>query len=97
MPGSPRLIPGLYEPSGDEPVEDIYRKFVGVVAKVYEADLPISFRGLFAGEARRRISLPGCPFQRRHHGFKALEQQIALALSRRGLSPRKAHLLKFES
>ena len=72
--GEPALIPSLYEPSGDEPVEDIYRKFLGAVAKVYEAGLPISFQGLFAGEARRRISLPGYPFQRRHHWFKALEQ-----------------------
>ena len=68
--GAPALIPSLSEPSGDEPVEDIYRKFVGAVAKVYEAGLPISFSGLFAGEARRRISLPGYPFQRRRHWFK---------------------------
>ena len=66
----PALIPSLHEPSGDEPMEDVYRKFVGAVAKVYEAGLAISFQGLFAGEARRRISLPGYPFQRRHHWIK---------------------------
>ncbi|MDE0302662.1 MAG: acyltransferase domain-containing protein [Gammaproteobacteria bacterium] len=69
--GGPALISSLHEPSGDEPVEDIYRKFVGALAEVYEAGLPISFQGLFAGEARRRISLPGYPFQRRHHWIKA--------------------------
>ena len=72
--GKPALIPSLYEPSGDEPVEDVYRKFLGAVVKVYEAGLPISFRGLFAGEARRRISLPGYPFQRRHHWIKTSKQ-----------------------
>ena len=34
-------------------------------AKVYEAGLALDFAGLFAGEARRRISVPGYPFQRR--------------------------------
>ena len=43
------------------------RTFAESVASAYEAGLPISFAGLFAGEARRRISLPGYPFQRRRH------------------------------
>ena len=72
--GEPVRIPSLCEPSGDEPVEDSYRKFLGAVAKVYEAGLPISFPGLFAGEMRRRISLPGYPFQRRRHWIKTSEQ-----------------------
>ena len=41
--------------------------FVEAVAKAYEAGLPISFGGMFAGETRRRISLPSYPFQRRRH------------------------------
>ena len=41
--------------------------FVGAVAGAYEAGLTISFAGLFAGETRRRISLPSYPFQRRRH------------------------------
>ncbi|MCG8431604.1 MAG: acyltransferase domain-containing protein, partial [Candidatus Omnitrophica bacterium] len=36
-------------------------------AKAYEAGLALDFAGLFAGEARRRISVPGYPFQRRRH------------------------------
>ena len=40
---------------------------VDAVATAYEAGLPVSFAGLFAGEARRRIGLPGYPFQRRSH------------------------------
>ncbi len=41
--------------------------FVASVAGAYEAGLAVSFAGLFAGETRRRISLPGYPFQRRRH------------------------------
>ena len=41
--------------------------FVEAVAEAYTAGLPVSFAGLFAGETRRRISLPGYPFQRRRH------------------------------
>ncbi len=41
--------------------------FAAAVATAYEAGLPISFAGLFAGETRRRIALPGYPFQRRRH------------------------------
>ena len=41
--------------------------FVQAVAKAYEAGLSVSFPGLFAGETRRRISLPGYPFQRQHY------------------------------
>ena len=41
--------------------------FLEAVAGAYEAGLGVSFEGLFAGERRRRISLPGYPFQRRRH------------------------------
>ena len=41
--------------------------FVDAVAEAYEAGLPVSFTGLFAGEVRRRIALPGYPFQRRSY------------------------------
>lgn len=41
--------------------------FVSAVARAYEAGLNIAFPGLFAGELRRRVSLPGYPFQRRRH------------------------------
>ena len=43
--------------------------FVKAVAGAYEAGLDVSFTGLFAGESRRRVSLPSYPFQRRQHWF----------------------------
>ena len=44
--------------------------FTESVASVYEAGLNISFEGLFAGETRRRISVPGYPFQRQSYWFE---------------------------
>ena len=42
------------------------------VARAYEAGLTVAFAALFAGESRRRISLPGYPFQRKRYWFEAL-------------------------
>ncbi len=42
-------------------------QFPVAVARAYEAGLPVAFAGLFAGEKRRRIALPGYPFERRRH------------------------------
>ena len=55
----------VWSDGGDQPD----RSFAESVARAYEAGLPISFAGLFAGEERRRISLPVYPFQRRRHWF----------------------------
>ena len=43
--------------------------YIRSVARAYEAGLALDFAGLFAGEARRRISVPGYPFQRRSFWF----------------------------
>lgn len=43
------------------------RSFVEAVAKEYEEGASVSFESLFAGEERRRISVPGYPFQRRSY------------------------------
>ena len=41
--------------------------FVDAVGRAYRAGLDVSLQGLFAGEERHRIALPGYPFQRRKH------------------------------
>ena len=41
--------------------------FVEAVAGAYEAGVALSFEGLFTGEERRRVSLPGYPFQRQRY------------------------------
>ncbi|MCY4612557.1 MAG: SDR family NAD(P)-dependent oxidoreductase [Nitrospira sp.] len=62
---SPVVLWSLRQPSDNAPADD--STFVKAVAGVYAAGLPVCFAGLFAGEARRRISLPGYPFQRERH------------------------------
>ena len=51
------------------------REALWAAADDYEAGLEVSFSGLFAGEARRRISVPGYPFQRRRHWVEPLAAQ----------------------
>ncbi len=63
---SPLVLASLMRPS-DEDSEEGSTGFVEAVAGAYEAGLPLSFEGMFAGESRRRISLPSYPFQRRRH------------------------------
>ena len=45
--------------------------FADMVARAYEAGLDISLAGMFAGESRRRVEIPGYPFQRRRHWLEA--------------------------
>ena len=41
--------------------------WVRVVGAAYEAGLPVAFEGLYAGEERRRVSVPTYPFQRERY------------------------------
>ena len=63
--GEPLVLTSLRPPSGDATGCDGDGGFLQAVAGAYEAGLPLSFAGLFAGESRRRIALPGYPFERR--------------------------------
>ena len=62
---TPLFLSLLRPPTGKAPAADDHREFVAAVAEAYEAGVPVSFAGLFAGEERRRISLPEYPFERR--------------------------------
>ena len=66
LPGSRRWSgsQGGAEAPGDQ-------VFAEAVSRAYEAGLPVAFAGLFAGEERRRVSLPAYPFQRRRHWIRA--------------------------
>ena len=68
---APAGFSSLRRPSRDESVADVEGSFMAAVANAYEAGVPLAFEGLFAGEARRRISLPAYPFQRRRHWIEA--------------------------
>ncbi|MDE2838208.1 MAG: acyltransferase domain-containing protein [Chloroflexota bacterium] len=76
-PSIPLVSSLTEEPGIDLVVElDLNHGFVEAVAGAYEAGLPLSFPGLFAGESRRRVTLPGYPFQRRRHWIEPLERLI---------------------
>ena len=63
---SPLVLASLMRPS-DEDSQERGTGFAEAVAGAYEAGLALSFEGMFAGESRRRTSLPSYPFQRRRH------------------------------
>ena len=65
------VLSSLRRPSGREAPEEAGDSFVAAAAEAYEAGLPLSFDGLFAGEERRRIALPGYPFLRARHWYQA--------------------------
>ena len=67
LQGPPVSAPGFVHPAVGGASSERGTTFVDAVTKAYEAGLSIDFAGLFAGESRRRVSIPGYPFQRRRH------------------------------
>ena len=66
-------IPGCSSERGATRESRSNDSFVDAVAGAYEAGLAVSFAGLFAGESRRRVSLPDYPFERRRHWIRIQE------------------------
>ena len=64
----PRVLWSLKGPGKDARQDG--RAFLDAVAGAYEAGLALEFAGLFAGEPRRRISLPNYPFRSRCFWFE---------------------------
>ena len=58
---------GAGRTDGDGPAAEDRNALVEAAAQDYEAGRTVAFAELFAGEKRRRISLPGYPFQRRRY------------------------------
>ena len=44
-------------------------EIIEVVARIYNSGYKLDFTGLFAGEMRRRISIPNSPFQHQSYWF----------------------------
>ena len=78
---NPPIFSSLDRPPHDatEPLIDTTQGFVSAVAAAYEAGLPVDFAGLFAGETRRRVSVPVYPFQRRRHWIEEPRRQRSLS------------------
>ena len=67
----PVALSSLLRPSTRVSQAEADRAFTKAAASAYEAGLQLSFSGLYAGEARRRIALPDYPFQRQRHWIDA--------------------------
>ena len=67
----PVVLSGPGRPDGDGSAPNGDAGFARAVAGAYEAGLPVAFTGLFAGEIRRRISVPGYPFERRRYWIES--------------------------
>ena len=72
--GVPVTLASLRRPSREGSSSEAESSFIDAVAEVYEAGVDIIFEGLFAGETRRRISLPSYPFQRERHWLQQSKQ-----------------------
>ena len=73
--GAPAVLASLRRPPRDGSTSEAESSFIDAVAEAYEAGLDISFEGLFAGETRRKISLPSYPFQRERHWLRESKQR----------------------
>ena len=67
----PVAFSSLLRPSTRVSQAEADRAFAAAAASAYEAGIQLSFSGLYAGEARRRIALPDYPFQRQRHWIDA--------------------------
>ena len=76
---TPESIASLRRPPRDGSSSEAETSFVDAVATAYEAGLDISFEALFAGESRRKISLPTYPFQRERHWVEQGKQRRAVS------------------
>ncbi|MDE0622803.1 MAG: beta-ketoacyl synthase N-terminal-like domain-containing protein, partial [Bryobacterales bacterium] len=76
---APTALASLRPPTGSSAEGDGGVDLARAVADAYEAGLPVRFAGLFAGEARRRISLPSYPFQRERYWLEPAKRRRAAA------------------
>ena len=70
-PAPPLALSSLKRPGRNVSATEAEDAFFAAVAGAYEAGLQIRFHGLFTGESRRRISLPGYPFRRDRYWIDA--------------------------
>ena len=73
--GPPAVLASMRRPPRDGATTEAESSFIDAVAEAYEAGADIAFEGLFAGEMRRRVSLPSYPFQRERHWLQQARQR----------------------
>ena len=63
----PSITSSMRKPSSGKPDPADGSGFLDAVAAAYGAGIDVTFEGLFATENRRRVPLPGYPFQHQRH------------------------------
>ncbi len=63
----PVITSSMRQPTAGKPDPADGSGFLDALAAAYGAGIDVSFEGLFAGETRRRVALPGYPFQHQRH------------------------------
>ncbi len=100
-PDAPIVLQSMTRPRNDEPSPESEDAFLAAVAGAYQAGLDISFNGLFAGEERRKIELPGYPFQRERYWIEESRSRRAAdghpLLGARHESPRGEVMFEVET
>ena len=72
---APPTLASLRRPPRDGSSPEPESSFIDAAAAAYEAGLDVRFEGLYAGEKRRRISLPSYPFQRERYWVEQTRQR----------------------
>ncbi len=89
---APPTLQSMIRPSRDIPPSEYRDAFMDAVAGAYNVGLTLNFEGLFAGEERRRVELPGYPFARQRHWIEPPRRRHSAAghplLGTRHESPR---------
>ena len=73
----PAVVASLWRPRADTPASDTEDAFVAALGAAYEAGIQVQLEALFAGESRRRVSLPGYPFQRERFWAARRRRRVA--------------------
>ncbi len=74
---TPLVLQSLLRPAFDGSEPERADAFVTAVAEAYRARLPLDFKGLYSGEERRKINIPGYPFQRRRFWVPTPQRQVS--------------------
>ena len=75
----PIAVSSMKRPSDRTPAPEDGCGFLDAVVGAYGAGVDICFEGLYGGETRRRISIPGYPFQRQRHWVEAPKRRRSSA------------------
>ena len=71
----PVIASSMRQPAVGKPDPADGSGFLDALAAAYRAGIDVSFEGLFAGETRRRVALPGYPFQHQRHWVERPRQR----------------------